>query len=106
MVLTDSTKENRIVGDPHKLRGDVTEKRLLSSNSTDDFKHRHIGPSAEETRAMLQFVGYDTLDKLVDEAIPAQIRLKGPLRLPEGRSEHEVLDSLRQIASQNHVFRS
>jgi glycine dehydrogenase len=70
------------------------------------FSSRHIGPDAEETAAMLKVVGAPSLDALIDEAIPARIRLKKPLNLPEGQSEHHFLKELRQIASRNQIFRS
>src|SRR6266404_2265468 len=72
----------------------------------DTFPRRHIGPGAEETAAMLRLLGYSTVDALIDEAIPAQIRLRRPLQLPAGKHEHEVLTALREVASQNQVFRS
>ena len=52
------------------------------------FQSRHIGPDAEETAAMLKAVGAASLDQLIDEAIPARIRLKEPLKLPRGESEY------------------
>jgi glycine dehydrogenase len=55
---------------------------------------------------MLGAVGFSTLEELVQEAVPAQIRLNRPLHLPSARSEHEVLAALKEIASQNQVFRS
>ena len=55
---------------------------------------------------MLDFLGYANLDALVDEAVPAQIRLRRSLELPAGRSEHEVLAALKEIAAQNQIFRS
>ena len=55
---------------------------------------------------MLSLLGYPSLEALVDEAVPAQIRLRRPLQLPAARSEHEVLAALKEIASQNQVFRS
>ena len=72
----------------------------------DQFPRRHIGPSPEETREMLNLLGYPSLDALIDEAVPPQIRLRRPLQLPAARSEHEVLAALKEIASQNQVFRS
>jgi glycine dehydrogenase len=55
---------------------------------------------------MLRLVGLSTLEDLVNEAIPAAIRLDRPLQLPSPRSEHDVLAALKEIASQNQVFRS
>ena len=70
------------------------------------FSSRHIGPDADETAAMLKAVGASSLDALIDEAIPARIRLEKPLTLPDGLSEHHFLSALRQIAARNHIFRS
>ena len=70
------------------------------------FQSRHIGPDAEERDAMLKTIGASSLDALMDEAIPARIRLKQPLNLPDGESEHEFLGELRRTASRNQVFRS
>jgi glycine dehydrogenase len=55
---------------------------------------------------MLELLGCDSLEALVHQAVPEAIRLNRPLQLPPARSEHEVLAALREIASQNQVFRS
>src|SRR5258706_1227731 len=70
------------------------------------FQSRHIGPDADERDAMLKAIGASSLDALMDEAIPARIRLKKPLNLAGGESEHEFLGELRRTASRNQVFRS
>jgi glycine cleavage system P protein (glycine dehydrogenase) len=70
------------------------------------FQSRHIGPDTDERNAMLNAIGAFSLDALMDEAIPSRIRLKGPLNLPDGQSEHEFLRELRRTASRNQVFRS
>jgi glycine dehydrogenase len=70
------------------------------------FQSRHIGPDAEETAAMLKVIGAASLDALMDEAVPARIRLKKPLNLPEGQTEHRFLRELRGVASRNRIFRS
>ena len=72
----------------------------------DVFQSRHIGPDAADTAAMLTVVGARSVDALMDEAIPARIRLTAPLDLPNGTSEHGFLRSLRGIASRNQLFRS
>src|SRR5437773_4924811 len=72
----------------------------------ESFKSRHIGPDAEETAAMLKVVGASSLDALIDEAIPARIRLPKPLNLLEGQSEYQFLKELRHAASRNQVCRS
>ena len=72
----------------------------------DVFQSRHIGPDATDTAAMLAVVGASSLDGLIDEAIPARIRLNAPLDLPPGTSEHAFLRDLRGIAAKNRLFRS
>jgi len=70
------------------------------------FRNRHIGPDRHDTDAMLQRVGAPSLDALIDEAIPGRIRLKQPLALPAGESEHQYLRQLRTIASSNQLFKN
>ncbi|HEV3139903.1 MAG TPA: hypothetical protein VGY57_05285, partial [Vicinamibacterales bacterium] len=72
----------------------------------DSFQNRHIGPDASERDAMLKVVGAASLDALIDEAIPARIRLKTPPNLPDAKAEYEFLRDLRKTAAKNHVFRS
>src|SRR3989442_1083114 len=73
---------------------------------TDRFATRHIGPSPDETQAMLATLGYSSLDAFIDAVVPADIRLSRPLNLPPGRSEREVLQALRGFAAQNQLYRS
>src|SRR4051794_16114887 len=70
------------------------------------FQSRHIGPDSEETGAMLKTVGAPSLDALIDEAIPSRIRLKAPLNLEPGQSEHHFLKELQATAARNRIARS
>jgi hypothetical protein len=79
---------------------------LAQLEQRDDFVGRHVGPDAAETRAMLDVLGLDSLDQLIDKVIPASILSAAPLALPEGRSEPETLALLRAIAGTNRVLRS
>src|SRR6266511_746998 len=72
----------------------------------DLFHERHIGPSAEDQAAMLATLGYDSLDAFIDAVVPADIRLRRPLKTPAAASEQEALAALRAMAAQNEVFRS
>jgi len=72
----------------------------------DTFASRHIGPRGDDVTAMLKEVGASSLDALIDEAIPASIRLRAPLNLPAGESESTYLARLKTIAKKNKVFRS
>src|ERR1700733_11081636 len=63
----------------------------VSLDPPDRFALRHIGPDPAETEAMLVAVGAKSLDDLIDQTIPASIRLRRPLSLPAARSEHDLL---------------
>jgi glycine dehydrogenase len=76
------------------------------SAPTDGFVRRHIGPDDVEVQEMLAVLGLDSLEALVEQTVPASIRLKKPLKLPTGQGEHAVLESLRQLAGKNKIFRS
>ncbi|MFG1803880.1 aminomethyl-transferring glycine dehydrogenase [Micromonospora carbonacea] len=71
--------------------------------TTEQFAARHIGPDADAERRMLDVVGYDSIDELMDAAIPEVIRWHGALDLPEPASEHDALAELREIAGRNTV---
>ena len=81
----------------------LTENQLAHP---DQFVHRHIGPNAAETSAMLALLRHKKLDDLIDAAVPKKIRIGKKLNLPAARSEFEALAELRRIASENKVFRS
>ena len=72
----------------------------------DAFVHRHNGPSSDEIEQMLQEVGFSSLDSLIESTIPSRIRRDTPLNLPQPLSETAALTQLKQIASQNQLFRS
>jgi glycine dehydrogenase len=78
----------------------------LDTLSPRPFADRHIGPSDDQIAEMLGTLDLDSLDALVDEALPADIRSRAPLELPSGVSEAEVLAELREIAAGNRVFKS
>jgi glycine dehydrogenase len=73
---------------------------------TDLFVRRHMGPREDEYGEMLETVGYDSLDELIDTAVPESIRLDRELELDPPLSEFEALRELRAIASKNRLFRS
>jgi glycine dehydrogenase len=78
----------------------------MNLNPIDHFAPRHIGPSPDDTRAMLDAIGVASLDALIDEAIPASIRLDAPLDLPAAETESQYLARLKRIARKNSVLRS
>src|SRR5712671_5669269 len=79
---------------------------MHSPRHPDRFVDRHIGPDTRDVAEMLEVLGKGSLDALIDATVPAGIRLKRPLDLPPGRSEHGLLQDLQQIAAKNQVFRS
>ena len=80
-----------------------------SSNSTrklSSFVARHIGPRDHEIQAMLERLGYDSLDDLTRAVVPDNIADDSTMKLPTGVSEEEALAELKQIAGKNKVLRS
>ncbi len=80
--------------------------RLSRDPPATDFKRRHIGPSPSDIETMLQTVGADSLDTLLNETVPATIRQLAPLDIGPGLAEAEALAQLRRIAAKNRVFTS
>ncbi len=70
------------------------------------FADRHIGPSSSEQAAMLAELGYESLEALVNAAVPDAIREHAPLAIGEGVSETDALALLREMGGRNEVFTS
>jgi glycine dehydrogenase len=70
------------------------------------FVPRHIGPTDADADEMLRVIGFDSLDALIDATVPDAIRMRRPLEIPAGMSEHDALKHMRAIASKNQVLRS
>lgn len=75
---------------------------MISNN----FACRHNGPDAAQTAKMLQCVGVSSMEELISKTVPAAIRLKTPLNLPEGMNEYEYLGHLRSLACKNEVYKT
>src|ERR1035437_9758425 len=67
---------------------------------------RHIGISEKDEAIMLQTVGVKSLDELIDQTIPASIRLGEPIELPEALTERQYAEHIAEIASKNKLFTS
>ena len=65
------------------------------------FVARHIGYTAEEQATMLAHLGFDSLDALVDAAVPKRVRSADPMALPPAVTEREVLAEARRLADRN-----
>jgi glycine dehydrogenase len=72
----------------------------------DLFAARHIGPDAAEEAEMLRALGVASLEALLAETVPPEIRLRAPLDLAAPVGEAEVLRELRALADQNQIWRS
>lgn len=72
----------------------------------DRFERRHIGPQESDTTGMLQALNVQTLDELIEQTVPAIIRLKKPLDLPAALSEFEYIQELKKMALKNRVMRN
>ena len=73
---------------------------------TDPFSTRHIGPDRQETEEMLKAVGVPSLEALIEETIPANIRLTRPFDNQPPVSEFQLLQDLARTAAKNRVLRS
>jgi len=73
---------------------------------SDQLVPRHIGPNDEEIAQMLARVGCGSLDELIDQVVPASIRMKGKLKLGSPRGENELLAELHTMAQKNTLMRS
>ena len=71
---------------------------------TDKFVERHIGPNEEEQKKMLAKINASSIDELLEETIPASIRLEAPLDLESGISEHEFLKHIQALGEKNSNF--
>ena len=72
----------------------------------DQFVNRHIGPRDSETGEMCKTIGVESVEQLINETIPASIRLERPLVLPQAMNEYEYLNHLRQLGTRNKLYRS
>ncbi|MFN7313661.1 MAG: aminomethyl-transferring glycine dehydrogenase [Bacteroidota bacterium] len=75
----------------------------LATNYRDEFVKRHISPMENDTEAMLKTIGVSSIDQLIDETIPAHIRLKERMKLPEPLGEMELLALLKEISEKNVI---
>src|SRR6202050_541854 len=73
---------------------------------TDSFAYRHLGPRSQDVKHMLEKIGYASLDELIDATIPASIRLKKPLNMPDAVREDEYTSHIAELAGKNKIFRS
>ena len=80
--------------------------RQDATSGLSSFVGRHIGPTAGDVRAMLGFLGLDSMEELVAQTIPDSLRSEFSLDMPPAVEEAEALAELRQIAAKNQTLKS
>ena len=76
---------------------------LAELEQTQNFIRRHIGPNAEQTQAMLNEIGAESIDALIDQIVPSDIRLADLPAIEESKTEVQALADLKKVASLNKV---
>src|SRR5262245_25088621 len=91
-------------GNSQRMESTVNGRRLTATEAMrarEAFASRHLGADEGEVRRMLEVVGASSLEALIEATVPAEIRMRGALALPEARSESEALEDLRALAARN-----
>jgi len=81
----------------------MTTQTLNELEQTQDFIRRHIGPDEAQTQAMLNEIGAESVEALIDEIVPTNIRLADLPNIEESKTEVQALADLKAVASQNVV---
>lgn len=74
--------------------------------NTNAFALRHIGPDQNDQNEMLKTIGVESLDQLIYETVPDDIRLKTELNLDSPMTEYEYLNHVHELSKKNKVFKS
>ncbi len=83
-----------------------TIQTLAQLEQPNDFVRRHIGPGQQEIANMLEAVGASSLDDLIEQTVPAGIRLPEPLDVGIAENEVDALGQLKAVANKNTIMRS
>src|SRR5688572_6177180 len=78
----------------------------IDSQYKEKFESRHNAPNANQIEEMLKTVKAKSVDELINQTVPANIRLKKPLNLPAARTEFEFLKEFKTLASKNKINKS
>ena len=74
--------------------------------NTNNFALRHIGPRELDCKKMLETIGVDSIDQLIYETIPDEIRLKSDLNLENAMSEQEYLSHIHELSKHNKTYKT
>ena len=80
--------------------------RAIALHTENEFIARHIGPGPADEQAMLDYLGFDSLDALSASVIPESIKGTSVLDLSAGQSEADALAAIKAIAQQNQLFKN
>ena len=83
-----------------------SKKHATYHMRTDAFALRHIGPRENDLQHMFKTIGVESIDQLIYETLPDDIRLKAPLNLDPAMTEYEYLNHIHQLGAKNKIFRS
>jgi len=76
----------------------------LTTQQSNEFVARHIGPGESDTRSMLKTIGESSLENLIGKTVPAGIRMAEALNIPAAMSEHEYLKHIKEVSQRNKLF--
>ena len=84
----------------------MSNRTLVELEQHDAFIQRHIGPDQAQQQTMLQELGVNSLDELIESTVPAKIMREQAMDIAEPQSEVDALANLKALAAQNQVFKS
>ncbi|GFP99343.1 glycine dehydrogenase (decarboxylating) mitochondrial [Phtheirospermum japonicum] len=108
---THAPNKPRTFNSTQNLSHQLISARSISIDAlkpSDTFPRRHNSATPEEQSKMSDFVGYNTLDALIDATVPKSIRAD-EMELPifdQGLTESQMLAHMKDLASKNKVFKS
>ena len=71
-----------------------------------DFSKRHIGPDDSDINKMLSYLGFDSIEQLINATIPDGIQFNDELNIGKSISEYEFLNTIKRIGKKNQVVKS
>lgn len=104
---SEELKENSKFANYHRLkRHFILSSMKISLTTQERFEERHHGKRPENLAAILASLNVNSVDQLIDETVPENIRLKDALQLPKALSENDFLKQFKKLAQKNKIFKS
>ncbi|MBS1951155.1 MAG: Glycine dehydrogenase [decarboxylating] (glycine cleavage system P protein) [Cytophagales bacterium] len=79
---------------------------MIDPTYSEKFENRHNAPDEKQIGEMLKVIKAKSVDDLINQTVPAAIRLKKPLNLPAAQSEYDFLNEFKKIVSKNKIYKS